>query len=427
LSEMNVFIAYPVFPEPDTNSGSYRVMEIIRILRGEGIGVTVLATDDNGPRYRAALEALGVRCVAYRADGLADSADRFGALLRSEAFDVAVLVHYYVFRDYVDAVRAFLPDCRLVLDTMDLHYVRRQRKAELSGEPADQAAAEAERSLELEACTWADQIWVVTDAERRTLAAGGCTRPVEVIPNIHRLAPDLPGYDQRRGVAFLGGYRHKPNIDAVHFLIQEVLPELRRRLPDVPVLVAGSAAPDEIRRYHDPARGVEVVGWVDDHVRFLSSARVGVAPLRFGAGMKGKVGEYFSCGLPCVTTGVGAEGMDLVDGETALIADDPAGFAAAVARLYTDPTTWRSVSAAGVRYIAERLSPAAVAPRVLRAVRGAAAAPRAFAAPGMRRKAAALLNPRRWAGLSANAWAALWHGGPRELAAQIKVWLRRAY
>ena len=84
-------------------------------------------------------------------------------------------------------------------------------------------------------------------------------------------------------------------------------------------------------------------------------------------------------------------------------------------------------AAAGLRYIADRLSPTAVAPRLLRAVRGAAALPRGDAAPGKTRKAAALLNPRRWAGLSSNAWAALWRGGPRELAAQVRVWFRRAY
>src|SRR5438105_4603712 len=113
---MKVLIAYPYFPEPDNSSGSYRLFEIIRILRGAGVELTFLARYDHGRtrRYAELLEGLGVRCVACQGPGYQLSADECRQLLTAGAFDVALVGHYFVYEHFANLIRAFLPRCRLI-------------------------------------------------------------------------------------------------------------------------------------------------------------------------------------------------------------------------------------------------------------------------------------------------------------------------
>ncbi|TMD00070.1 MAG: glycosyltransferase family 4 protein [Chloroflexi bacterium] len=143
-----------------------------------------------------------------------------------------------------------------------------------------------------------------------------------------------------RGV-FLGSYDHSPNIDTALHLAGEVMPRVRRDL-DAHLWLAGSNPPPAVTALQ--GEHVTVTGYVPDVETLLRRARVFVAPLRYGAGMKGKIGHAMSQGLPVVTTTIGAEGMGLVDGTHALVRDDPEGFAAAVVALHTEQPLWERVS-----------------------------------------------------------------------------------
>jgi glycosyltransferase involved in cell wall biosynthesis len=138
---------------------------------------------------------------------------------------------------------------------------------------------------------------------------------------------------------------HPPNVDAVIFFCNEILPLVRERLPDVSLTVVGHRPSKAILGLQQP--GVFIAGWVPDVFPYLDSHCVGIAPLRFGAGMKGKIGEALAAGLPMVTTTVGAEGMGLQSGKTVIIADSPPAFADAVARLCTDAALHEELSVAG--------------------------------------------------------------------------------
>jgi glycosyltransferase involved in cell wall biosynthesis len=417
---MNLLVVYPIYPEPDTNAGSQRFCEIIKILLARGLSVTLLAVEENDLKYRRALEAMGVRCAAYVKDGLRASTERFRAFLRQGAFDCAIFDHYTTYLECADYVRAFLPGCRRILDTVDLHFVRLEREARLSGDPAAQERAAEVRRQELRACRDAHQVWVVTEVERQVLGTEVPGKPVCVIPTIHTLLPETPGYSAREGIVFIGNYYHLPNVDAVNFFMKEVLPVVREALPEVPVTIAGSNPPAAFRQYAKNDARVSVTGFVEDHHAVLCSHRVGIAPLRFGAGMKGKIGEYICCGLPCVTTSIGAEGMGLEPGVNALIADDPAEFGKAVVRVYQDVGLWEKLSREGPDYVRRRYSPEAIAPAVLGAVCSAAPA------HARSRKWAGLLlpaiNPAKWVRLGVGSVKALRRGGLAELSSCIKVW-----
>ena len=142
-------------------------------------------------------------------------------------------------------------------------------------------------------------------------------------------------------------------------VLRDVLPLIRRDLGDVPVRLVGSNPPAEIRAL---ARdGVEVTGWVPSTTPYITSSRLSIAPLRYGAGVKGKVGEALAHGLPVVTTSIGSEGMDLVDGEDVLVADGAEAFASAVVRAYRDPQLWERLRHGGKAKLLERFGTAPAA------------------------------------------------------------------
>jgi glycosyltransferase involved in cell wall biosynthesis len=425
---MRVLIAYPTFPEFDTNSGAYRLFEIVQMLCAAGSKVTFLAEYPNDQRYRHELEELGVECVTDHEERLSASAENFRVFLQARAFDAAIFVHFFMFTAYAGFARAFIPTCRLILDTVDLHFIRLAREAGLSQDAALATQAAETRRTELAAARQADQVWVVTDVERDMLIAelSGEVAPVHVVPNIHRIRDPIPAFHERKGIIFLGGYLHRPNVDAVQFFIEHVLPTVRCRLPDVPVSIAGSNPPDWFYECAQRDRNIAVTGFVPDHRVVLDSHRVGIAPLRYGAGMKGKIGEYLACGLPCVTTSIGAEGMALGHESHVLVADDPAAFADAVVRLYCDEALWLKFSAAGVRYIRDHVSPECVAPLVLEACRSCV---RGDIRPKPRgdwqRLVSLLTSPRQLSILTSRIVRATRRGGLGELRARLRVWAHK--
>lgn len=419
----SVLVAYGRFPEADTNAGALRLLEIVRILRGAGHRVVFLAQRDNDARYRQTLEDIGVTCVCDQSEGLTESVSRFAKFVKSHNVRVAVLVHHHIYSRYAPFVRSCLPHCHCVLDTVDVHFLRAQREAALANDWQLVKEAEEIRRQEVAAIRDADSVWVVTLTEQEILQreVAGTRVPMHVVPTIHRLADQVPPYSSRQGIVFLGGYRHSPNVDAVNFFMHDVYPRLRRLTPDVPITIAGSHAPDEFRKYAEEGH-VQVTGFVEDHRALLCRHRVGIAPLRFGAGMKGKIGEYFACGLPTVTTAIGAEGMGLRDGEQVVLAATACEFAEAVARVYLDESLWQRLSEAGRDHVRQHLEPSAVAPRVLEAVESTLPHRKRFA-PAARKLLSRFSSPKRVVQFAGNVWDALRKGGISEFGAEVRVWL----
>jgi glycosyltransferase involved in cell wall biosynthesis len=155
---------------------------------------------------------------------------------------------------------------------------------------------------------------------------------------------------------FLGGFRHPPNVDCAIHLVQEILPLVREAVGPVPVVIVGSHPPEEVEALAE-VDGVEVAGFVEDLGPYFQRHRLMAAPLRFGAGVKGKITHSMAAGLPVVTTSIGAEGLTGVNGEHMLVADDHAGFAAAVAALYRDDDLWRRLSSNAQALAARRFEP----------------------------------------------------------------------
>jgi glycosyltransferase involved in cell wall biosynthesis len=168
-----------------------------------------------------------------------------------------------------------------------------------------------------------------------------------------------PPFGAREGIMFVGGYRHPPNVDAALFYCREIVPRLRKRLPGVVSYLIGSNPPAAITKLHGD--GIEVLGYVPEIDPWFDKCRLSVSPLRYGAGVKGKINHSMSRGLPVVATGTSVEGMHLIAGEEVLVADDPDAFADALALAYRDESLWTRLSKAGLANVRRHFSAEAAA------------------------------------------------------------------
>ena len=210
-------------------------------------------------------------------------------------------------------------------------------------------SAQATRQRELGVIKGSDLTLVVSSVEKELLAQELPAAAVDILTNIHETRHANQPFAQRTGLLFVGGFRHPPNADAVNWFVNEVWPLVQHKQPDITLTIVGSNMPGSIREISAP--NVVVAGFVHDIDPLLDSARISIAPLRYGAGIKGKVNQAMACGLPVVATTTAVEGMDLTDNEDLLIADSPEAFADSVIRLYNDEELWNHLAERGKRNI----------------------------------------------------------------------------
>jgi glycosyltransferase involved in cell wall biosynthesis len=193
----------------------------------------------------------------------------------------------------------------------------------------------------------------LTDEERRVLAEEGIDTAF-VLPNVHALFPRMRSFEETDGLIFIGGYQHGPNVDAALWLSREIMPLVWAQRPEIVVTLLGSKPTEEVQ--HLASDRIAVPGHLPDVSAYFERARVFVAPLRYGAGLKGKIGHAFAYRLPTITTSIGAEGFGIANGSDAIVADKAEDFAAAILRLYDDRVLWERLSAGAARCV-EQYSP----------------------------------------------------------------------
>ncbi|HEU5399442.1 MAG TPA: glycosyltransferase, partial [Gammaproteobacteria bacterium] len=270
-------------------------------------------------------------------------------------YSFVMLCRPYVAIRYLDLLRHIVPQTRIIYDTVDLHYLRERRQAEVEKNPLMAERAERTREDELKLIRGADATIVVSPVEQKILSVEAPDANVHVVQLVIPEEPQGPGFATRRDLLFIGSYQHPPNVEAVLYFAREIMPLLLARIPDFKLRIIGAKPPAEIQAL--AGSHVEILGFQRELAPFFDTCRVMVAPLRFGAGIKGKLGTSFSFGLPVVATSIAAEGMYLEDGRDLLIGDTPQDFADAVVRVYTDPMLWQKLSEAGRRVVRERFAP----------------------------------------------------------------------
>jgi glycosyltransferase involved in cell wall biosynthesis/GT2 family glycosyltransferase len=348
---------------PDKDSGSITTLELIKSLQSLGFRVTFVPADlSRLEPYAEALEQAGIYCLTGR------ELPSVTSLLETDGarFDLVVLARVTVASSLVDPVRRLCPKATLVFESMDLHFLREQRAAQLSGSPEASRQSKATEKEELETIRRADITLVHSTLEAELLRQRVPEALVYVLPYVLEARGRGAPFSGRRDIVFVGGFKHHPNEDAVAFFVRDIFPRIRRTLPGVRFLIVGSDPTPAVREL---ARDdVLVLGHVPDLETVLDACVLTVAPLRFGAGYKGKVAMSLAHGVPVVLTEIAAEGMGLSHGREVLIADEPAAFADAVVRLHRDAELWSELSDRGLRFVTESFSPSAAREHVLRAL-----------------------------------------------------------
>jgi O-antigen biosynthesis protein len=340
-----------VTPQPDHDSGSVRIVAMMTLLRDLGYQVSFMAENRlwvDG--YSAALQQAGIEVLCAPQVSLLEP----WLAEHGRDLDLIIVSRHYVLAPILEMIRELSPQARLVFDTVDLHFLREEREAELTGSVHMAEQARVTREQELMLIRQSDITLVVSPVEQTLLGKLEPEADIRVVSNIHLVHGCRQGWGGRSGLLFVGGFQHIPNIDAARWLVEEIFPLVRAEIPDIELHLIGSRMPDDIRAIDVP--GVRVHGFVQDLDPYLDGCRVSVAPLRYGAGVKGKVNQAMSHGLPVVATTCAAEGMFLEHGRDVLVADTAEDFARQVIRAHQDQATWETLSAGGLKNVEQYFS-----------------------------------------------------------------------
>ncbi len=358
-------------PAIDRNSGNHRAYQFMKLIRRADHPLTFVACNgEYQRRHKQELQSLGIETYATDLMNLDSNGYRpnvppihWDHLLKQGDYNLAIISGYRNLGVYLPLIRKHSPATKIALDTVDVHFLREQRKANLYASDHLQQTATQIKELELKMCREADALIAVTEEDASVLRnALDIEKPVFVIPNIHPVQKSPVPFEDRKGLLFVGNFVHPPNPDAMFYFCSQILPLILKELPDLYLYIVGGYSLPLLQSLR--SERVILTGYVPSTKPFLDHCRLSISPLRYGAGMKGKIGEALARGLPVISTSVGAEGFQFQNEIQALIADTPKDFANAVIQAYSDKTLWNRLSTNGLRLIEDRFSPDAVLPAV---------------------------------------------------------------
>lgn len=336
---------------PDQDSGSLRMFHLLKILRELSYKVVFMPRNLQflSP-YSEQLQSIGVETIYCPfVTSVPVYLEAYGRY-----FDAVILSRAEVADCFIDDVKTHCPKARIIFDTVDLHYLREERVFQMEGRERDRRAAEQRKHQELSIIQKADMTFVVSPVEKELLEKEVPGAVITLVSNIHHIHGRTKPFSERKDILFIGGFEHPPNTDAVKHFVRHILPIIWKEIPGLIFYVVGSKPPKTIRDL--ASERIVVTGYVPDIAPVFEKVRLSVAPLRYGAGVKGKINTSMCHGVPVVATPIAVEGMRLIDGHDVIVADNDAMFAAAVVRAYHDETLWQTLSENGFENIRKYFS-----------------------------------------------------------------------
>jgi glycosyltransferase involved in cell wall biosynthesis len=348
-------------PHFDRDAGARAAWQYIELLSGMGFRITLLGDDfQRHEPYARLLENMGVETVSGGA--LICGRWRDWIRTRSDKFDYALLYRPEVAITYIDFLRRSTR-AKILYFGVDLCWLRNQRRYEVESNPSHLAATHYWHGVENRLISMSDATYFYSCVESDIMSAEIPSARIRTIPLFifRSESKRSPGFEEREGLLFVGGFAHQPNMDGILWFLNEIFPLIREQIGEITLYVVGDTPPEQLRG----VQGIVLTGSMSEvELQALyRQIRVVIAPLRYGAGIKGKVVEAVFEGVPVVTTSIGAEGLP--ESNSVLeISDTPCGFAAATALYYQDKNLWsaRSIS---MRSYAEKHFSAETARQIL--------------------------------------------------------------
>lgn len=356
---MHILFIDTSLPQPDRSSADLRMFTIVKLLRelDQICHYCILYPDlfikRNSPvameRYKNELEKVGVIVHTKNID----------KILIKNTFDIVYFKYFYPAEHTIDKIKLLQPQSKIVIDSVDIVYARLFAKAKLVNDNLSFNQAEEIKKRELSTYDKADFIVTITPEDNNILLSDSPSTKTFIIPNIHNITEtcaEKKTYNP--SIIFIGVFSHEPNVDAVLYFYNEIWPLLHDKHPDLIWFIVGGNVPSEIQSISND--NIFVTGYVPETQPYLNKSWISIAPLRFGAGMKGKVGEAMAAGLPVVTTDYGAQGLPIVDGKDMLIANSSEDFFKKVDNLISSASYRQFIGKNGQLFIEKYYSPEAI-------------------------------------------------------------------
>ncbi len=352
----NVLIIGSVWPEPNSSAAGTRMLQLIRLLLSAGWKITFASTAAESDHMHD-IEALGVSKTSILIND--PSFDNYIIDLKPS---IVLFDRFMIEEQFGWRVAKHLPDALRILNTEDLHSLRKTRQNTFKTEDKfsykDLKKSDITKR-EIASIYRCDLSLIISDAEITILKEQFKINndliyylPFLLNPITVETKDNWPRFEERKYFITIGNFRHEPNWDSVQYLKTTIWPLIRKKLPETELHIYGAYPPPKATELHNPQQGFHIKGWTKDAQKVMKQARICLAPLRFGAGIKGKLSEAMLCGTPSVTTTIGAEGMLGDDCDwNGFIKDQPEEFASVAVRLYQNQNIWYQAQQNGIEII----------------------------------------------------------------------------
>ena len=356
-SNKKLLIIGYTWPEPSTTAAGNRMLQLIRFFLKENYKV-IFASTAAETEFSFNLDALGVQKVDIRLNH-----SSFDDFIIDISPEIVLFDRFLTEEQFGWRVAQYAPHAIRMLDTEDLHSLRQSREKALRANEHFSNVLWMQHDItkrEVASIYRCDLTLIISSYEMQLL-----TDVIKVDKNLLLHLPfmfdtidetrmeSLISFEDRQGFICMGNGRHAPNIDAVVWLKKEIWPLIRKRISNAKLGVYGAYLPEHIKQMHCEADGFLIKGWAEDATVVMEQACINLAPLRFGAGIKGKLTEAMLCGTPNITTAVGAEGMYADYHWNGCIEDTTEAFANAAVALSQNPKEWQLAQQNGFKIINE--------------------------------------------------------------------------
>ncbi len=323
-------------PKPDQDAGSYAATQEIRLLQALGFHIIFIPDDFiYSPEYTQQLQEQGVEVLF--SPYFVNSADALRSVLPTAS--AIYITRYHYVEKHIKTIKSFSTELPIIFNNADLHFLREIRRANLLNDEVLLKKAMKTRDREVKVMQQVDVILSYSEFEHAVITSHTLqSNNIYKCPWVVELPNENASFSQRQGVAFLGGYQHLPNVEAVKYFIEQVMPLLREQGHSIKVYIYGSHMPEFFYKY--ACEDVVIKGYVKSLEDVYLKHRVFIAPLFFGAGVKGKVLTAAAYGMPCVLSPIAIEATGLVHKVSALVAERAEDWVEYVTRLYTNEQEW---------------------------------------------------------------------------------------
>ncbi len=340
-----------VWPEPKSSAAGRRMMQLIEFFKVSQYEVC-FATPCAKKEHSYPLEKINIAVQSIEVNN-----SFFNDFVKKFNPDLVIFDRFMMEEQFGWRVQEYCPKAITLLNTEDLHSLRRKRKSVVAGKPSSKN--EELELRELASIYRCDLSLIISKFEVNYLKEKGIQDDLLFYLPFMEEAPNqksIPKYEERNHMVTIGSFIHDPNVDGIRYLKENIWPLVRKKLPNVEMHIYGSYPTSKIEQLTNLNDGFIIKGWVNDVSTVMSKARVCLSPLRFGAGLKGKFIDAMRMGTPSVTTQVGSEGMPQGKGWPGFISDSPNEMANKAVLLYNEKKIWREKQSIGMRVLSTEFS-----------------------------------------------------------------------